>query len=85
MAFTYLIIERHYIEMSVVDCALTTGQRCQTLTLLDISMEFMHKMDDCYQFALTVLDMQNRTDRVKYWEMFVCTSIQRKNCVYTKL
>jgi hypothetical protein len=32
---------------------LTTGQRCQTLTFLDISDGYMQKDDSCYNFALT--------------------------------
>ena len=33
--------------------ALTTGQRCQTLTFLDISEQYMQKNEKCFNFALT--------------------------------
>ncbi|CAB4039512.1 Hypothetical predicted protein, partial [Paramuricea clavata] len=40
--------------------ALTTGQRCQTLTFLDISTDYMSKTDDPYRFALTEHVKQDR-------------------------
>ena len=33
--------------------ALTTGQRCQTLTFLNISEQYMQKNEKCFNFALT--------------------------------
>ena len=33
--------------------ALTTGQRCQTVTFLDVSAEYIAKSVDCYRFSLT--------------------------------
>ena len=44
--------------------ALTTGQRCQTLTFLDISAEYMAKSVDCYRFSLTEHIKQDRPGRV---------------------
>jgi hypothetical protein len=44
--------------------ALTTGQRCQTLTLLDISSDRMAKTDSCYDFTLTDHVKQNRPGKV---------------------
>ena len=37
----------------VLFIALTNGQRCQTLTFLDISEQCMQKNDKCFNFALT--------------------------------
>ena len=44
--------------------ALTTGQRCQTLTFLDISADYMSKTDDSYRFALTEHVKQDRPGKV---------------------
>ena len=59
--------------------ALKTGQRCQTLTLLDISAEYMVKTGNCYRFTLTEHIKQDRPGAV-----FVCTNILLKNCVCIK-
>ena len=41
--------------------ALTTGQRCQTLTFLDISEQYMQKNEKCFNFALTEHLKQDKT------------------------
>lgn len=58
---------------------LTTGQRCQTLTCLDTSQEYMKKHDDCYDFALTEHLKQDRPTNVfgnlrlyKYFDPELC-------------
>jgi hypothetical protein len=44
--------------------ALTKEQRCQTLTFLDISADYMSKTDDSYRFALTEHVKQDRPGKV---------------------
>ena len=44
--------------------ALTTGQRCQTLTFLDISEQHMQKDDKCFNFALTSHLKQDKPGQV---------------------
>ena len=44
--------------------ALTTGQRCQTLTFLDISEQYMQKNETCFNFALTDHLKQDKPGKV---------------------
>lgn len=44
--------------------ALTTGQRCQTLTLLDISEGYMQRNSTCFNFGLTEHLKQDRPGKV---------------------
>jgi len=44
--------------------ALTTGQRCQTLTFLDISTPYMQRNQDFYDFGLTEHIKQDRPGKV---------------------
>ena len=44
--------------------ALTTGQRCHTLTVMDVAGEYMVKSADCYTFGLTEHIKQDRPGRV---------------------
>ena len=44
--------------------ALTTGQRCQTLTFLDMSEKYMQRNGECFNFALTDHLKQDRPGKV---------------------
>ena len=44
--------------------ALTTGQRCQTLTFLDMSEKYMKRNEECFNFALTDHLKQDRPGKV---------------------
>ena len=44
--------------------ALTTRQRCQTLTFLDISEQYMQKNEECFNFALTDHLKQDKPGKV---------------------
>lgn len=44
--------------------ALTTSQRCQTLSMMDISEKFMHRSKECYSFSLTQHIKQDRPGNV---------------------
>ena len=44
--------------------ALTTGQRCETLTFLDMSEKYMHRNRECFNFALTDHLKQDRPGKV---------------------
>ena len=44
--------------------ALTTGQRCQTLTFLDISERYMQRSEECFNFALTEHLKQDKPGKV---------------------
>ena len=43
---------------------LTTGQRCQTLTFLDMSEKYMQRNGECFNFALTDHLKQDRPGKV---------------------
>ena len=62
--------------------ALTTGQRCQTLTFLDISERYMQKNEKCFNFALTDRLKQDKSGKV--FKMFAFTSILCRNFVFMK-
>ena len=64
--------------------ALTTGQRCQTLTFLDISSEYMHKMENSYRFVLTEHVKQNRPGNV-FGHLCLYKYAVRELCVYETL
>lgn len=44
--------------------ALTTGQRCQTITFLDISEQYTQKNEKCFNFALTEHLKQDQPGKV---------------------
>ena len=64
--------------------ALTTGQRCQTLTFLDISAEYMAKSVDCYRFSLTEHIKQDRPGRV-FGSLCLYKYTVKELCVYATL
>ena len=64
--------------------ALTTGQRCQTLTFLDISAEYMAKSVDCYRFSLTEHIKQDRPGRV-FGPLCLYKYTVKELCVYATL
>ena len=64
--------------------ALTTGQRCQTLTFLDITTEYMAKSVDCYRFSLTEHIKQDRPGRV-FGSLCLYKYTVKELCVYATL
>ena len=56
--------------------ALTTGQRCQTLTFLDISEQHMQKDDKCFNFPLTGHLKQDKPGQVLMFVMWSCLPLQ---------
>ncbi len=64
--------------------ALTTGQRCQTLTLLDVSDGNMQKDKDCYNFMLTDHVKQDRPGKV-FGNLHLYKYLTPELCVYTTL
>ena len=44
--------------------ALTTGQRCETLTFLDMSEKYMERSEECFNFFLTDHLKQDRPGKV---------------------
>ena len=64
--------------------ALTTGQRCQTLTFLDISEQYMQKNDTCFNFALTEHIKQDKPGKV-FGNVRLYKYPVRELCVYEML
>ncbi len=63
---------------------LTTGQRCQTLTYMDISEKYMTKNDQCFSFALTEHIKQDRPGSV-FGNVNLYKYSDNKLCVYETL
>ena len=63
---------------------LTTGQRCQTLTYMDISEKYMTKSDQCFSFALTEHIKQDRPGSV-FGNVNLYKYSDNKLCVYETL
>jgi hypothetical protein len=63
VAFRKLSLKELTLKL-VTLIALTTEQRCQTLTFLDVSADYMSKTDDSYRFALTGHVKQDRPGKV---------------------
>ena len=61
--------------------ALTTGQRCQTLTFLDTSEQYMQKNDTCLNFALTQHLKQDKPGKV-FGNVRLYKYPVRELCVY---
>ncbi|CAH3162220.1 unnamed protein product [Porites evermanni] len=51
--------------------ALTAAQRCQTLTFLDISEQYMQKNDTRFNFALTEHLRQDKPGKVNFSKLLV--------------
>ena len=64
--------------------ALTTGQRYQTLTFLDISEQYMQKNDKCFNFALTDHLKQDKPGQV-FGNVCLYKYPVRELCVYETL
>ena len=64
--------------------ALTTGQRCQTLTFMDISERFMQRNRECFDFALTDKLKQDRPGKV-FGNVRLYKYSVRELCVYETL
>lgn len=64
--------------------ALCTGQRCQTLTFLDISLDYMTRTDDSYVFALTDHVKQNKPGYV-FSNVCLYKYSVKELCVYETL
>ena len=64
--------------------ALTTGQKCQTLTFLDISEQYMQKNDKCFNFALTGYLKQDKPGQV-FGNICLYKYPVRELCVYETL
>ena len=64
--------------------ALTTGQRCQTLTFLDTSEQYMQKNDTCFNFALTEHIKQDKPGKV-FGNVRLYKYPVRELCVYETL
>ena len=64
--------------------ALTTGQRCQTLTFLDLSDAYMSKTDDSYRFSLTDHVKQDRPGKV-FGQLCLYKYTVKELCVYGTL
>ena len=64
--------------------ALTTGQRCQTLTFLDISEQHMQKDEKCFNFALTDNLKQDKPGQV-FGNVCLYKYPVRELCVYETL
>ena len=61
--------------------ALTTGQRCQTLTFLDTSEQYMQKNNTCFNFALTEHLKQDKPGKV-FGNVRLYKYPVRELCVY---
>ena len=64
--------------------ALTTGQRCQNLTLLDTSEHYMHENDTCFNFSLTEHLKQDKPGKV-FGNVRLYKYPVRELCVYETL
>lgn len=64
--------------------SLTTGQRCQTLTLLDISEGYMQKDNNCFNFGLTEHLKQDRPGKV-FGNLRLFKYTAEELCVYRTL
>ena len=64
--------------------ALTTGQRSQTLTFLDISEQFMQRNEKCFNFALTEHLKQDKPGKV-FGNVFLYKYPVKELCVYETL
>ena len=64
--------------------ALTTGQRCQTQTYLDISDPYMKKNENCFEFALTEHLKQDRPGKV-FGNVRLYKYPIKERCVYETL
>lgn len=64
--------------------SLTTGQRCQTLTLLDISEGYMQKNNTCFNFGLTEHLKQDRPGKV-FGNLRLFKYTVEELCVYRSL
>lgn len=64
--------------------ALTTGQRCQTLTFLDTSEQYRQKNDTCFNFALTEHIKQDKPGKV-FGNVRLYKYPVRELCVYETL
>ena len=64
--------------------ALTTGQRCQTQTYLDISDPYMKKNEDCFEFALTEHLKRDRPGKV-FGNVRLYKYPIKERCVYETL
>eukprot|EP00112_Aurelia_sp_Birch-Aquarium-sp1_P014613 Seg317.5 transcript_id=Seg317.5/GoldUCD/mRNA.D3Y31 product="hypothetical protein" protein_id=Seg317.5/GoldUCD/D3Y31 len=64
--------------------ALTTGQRCQTQTYLDISNPYMKKNESCIEFALTEHLKQDRPGKV-FGNVRLYKYPIKERCVYETL
>ncbi len=64
--------------------ALTTGQRCQTLTLLNVSEGNMQKDKNCYNFTLTDHVKQDRPGKV-FGNLHLYKYLTPELCIYTTL
>jgi hypothetical protein len=63
---------------------LTTGERCQTLTLLDISDKYMTKNEQCFSFSLTEHIKQDRPGSM-FGNVTLYKYPDKKLCVYETL
>lgn len=64
--------------------ALTTGQRCQTLTFLDTSEQYMQRNEECFNFALTEHLKQDKPGKV-FGNLRLYEYPVRVLCVYETL
>ena len=64
--------------------ALTTGQRCQTQTLLDISERYMKKYENCFEFSLIEHIKQDRPGKV-FGNVRLYKYPTKERCVYETL
>ena len=64
--------------------ALTTGQRCQTLTFLDISEQHMQKNDTCFKIFLTEHLKRKKPGKV-FGNVRLSKNPVRELCVYQTL
>lgn len=64
--------------------ALTTGQRCQTLTFLDTSEQYMQRNEECFNFALTEHLKQDKPGKV-FGNLRLYKYPVRELCVYETL
>ena len=64
--------------------ALTTGQRCQTLTFLDTSEQYMLRNEECFNFALTEHLKQDKPGKV-FGNLRLYKYPVRELCVYETL
>ena len=65
----------------VVLIALTTGQRCQTLTFLDTSEQHMQKNDTCFKIVLTEHLKRDKPGKV-FGNVHLSKNPVRELCVY---